>query len=233
MFRLSRPKTTVAAAIAFGFVHQCRTIAPRNTKVLACAFSNVGADNLAESMLKLGLKVVRIGKASGVSQQLWNHTLDAAIDADPKAQRALQQAAAATAQLSRVTQKSNANKNHDSILSDQSKRALATAAVKASIQACNVAATKALRDADVIVTTSTGAADPRLLAACGIVSDDDAAESDGKWKDSTKKPKVSTKQSEVPTGGRALAPDGLAPLSLPFVLVDEACQRHDAVVSCA
>jgi hypothetical protein len=72
--------------------HQCRTIAPRNTKVLACAFSNVGADNLAESMLKLGLKVVRIGKASGVSKQLWNHTLDAAIDADPKAQRALQQA---------------------------------------------------------------------------------------------------------------------------------------------
>ena len=204
-------QTTVASAIAFGFVHQCRTIAPRNTKVLACAFSNVGADNLAESMLRLGLKVVRVGKASAVSQQLWNHTLDAAIDADPTAQRALQQAAAATAQLNRVKQKSNQQKNQDSVLSDQSKRALATAAVKASIKACNVAATNALRDADVIVSTSTGAADPRLLAACGIGNDE---EDDKRLKE--------TKPGEA--GGRTLAPDGLAPLSLPFVLVDEACQ---------
>jgi hypothetical protein len=190
---------------------------------LACAFSNVGADNLAESALKLGLKVVRIGKASGVSKQLWNNTLDAAIDADPKAQRALQQAAAATSQLNRVKQKSN--RNQDSILSDQSKRALATAAVKASIKACNIAATKALRDADVIVTTSTGAADPRLLAACGILSEDDMADEGDYWKDSSKKTKMNGKGGDVPLSeGRALAPDGLAPLSLPFVLVDEACQ---------
>ena len=184
----------------------------------------MGADNLAESALKLGLKVVRIGKVSGVSKLLWNHTLDAAIDADPKAQRALQQAATATAQLNRVKQKSN-SESHDSILSDQSKRALATAAVKASIKACNIAATKALRDADVIITTSTGAADPRLLAACGIPSEGDMSDEGDSWKDSTKKPKVNGKAGDTSLSeGRTLAPDGLPPLSLPFVLVDEACQ---------
>ena len=184
----------------------------------------MGADNLAESALKLGLKVVRIGKVSGVSKLLWNHTLDAAIDADPKAQRALQQAATATAQLNRVKQKSN-SESHDSILSDQSKRALATAAVKASIKACNIAATKALRDADVIITTSTGAADPRLLAACGIPSEGDMSDEGDSWKDSTKKPKVNGKAGDTSLSeGRTLAPDGVPPLSLPFVLVDEACQ---------
>lgn len=49
-------KTTVASAIGVGFVHQSRQISP-HAKVLATAFSNVGADNLAESLLKMGLKV--------------------------------------------------------------------------------------------------------------------------------------------------------------------------------
>jgi hypothetical protein len=133
--------------------------------------------------------------------------------------------------LSRVTQRSNAHRaNHDSILSDQSKRALATAAVKASIHACNVAVTKALRDADVIwATTFTGAADPRLLAACSghLRRRSDMAHED-KWKDSTenKKPKVGASRRTATTHweGVRFAPDGLAPLSLPFVLVDEACR---------
>jgi hypothetical protein len=32
---------------------------------------NVGADNLAKKFLGLGLKVVRIGKPSGVLESLW------------------------------------------------------------------------------------------------------------------------------------------------------------------
>lgn len=127
-------KTTVASAIAYGFVHQCRCISP-HTKVLACAFSNVGADNLAEQMIKLGLKVVRIGKASAVSESLWDYTLDSAIDKDPSAQKALQTAAWATSQLtsSRAKQKGD-SRSKSSILSERSKQDVATAAVKASIE---------------------------------------------------------------------------------------------------
>ena len=61
-------KTSTAGAIGFGFTHQYRSLSPNNAKVLACAFSNVGADSLAEGFLKLGLKVIRVGKASAVSE---------------------------------------------------------------------------------------------------------------------------------------------------------------------
>jgi hypothetical protein len=219
-------KTTVGAAIGFGFVHQCRSIST-NTKVLACAFSNVGADNMAENLIKLGLKVVRVGKASAVSPALWDITLDAAIDKDPKAQKALSHAAHATGQLTKASRgNKGASKNKSTTLSEQTLREVATAAVKASIKACNIAATKALREADVIVSTSTGASDPRLLAACGIVSDDEAMEEDGRLNDATAKKKVLTrsKPGEEANGLRTNAPDGLPPLSLPFVIIDEACQ---------
>ena len=104
---LTLHQTTVAAAIGFGFVHQCRSILTgndenSNAKVLACAFSNVGADNLAEAYQRLGLKVVRVGRAAAVSETLWNATIDAAIDRDAQAQQAIQNAAKVTAQLSNV-----------------------------------------------------------------------------------------------------------------------------------
>jgi hypothetical protein len=224
-------KTSTAGAIGFGFTHQCRSLSP-NAKVLACAFSNVGSDNLAEGFLKLGLKVIRVGKASAVSEYLWDNTLDAAIDADPEAQKALQNAALATAQLAKLQQKrkaggKNGNSNSMSMLSDKTVREIATAAVKQSIQACNKAASKALREADIIVSTSTGAADPRLLAACGLNPGmDEMIEEDGRL--GAKKPSGSAKgvkkakmesQQE-----RTNAPDGLPPISLPFVIIDEACQ---------
>jgi superfamily I DNA and/or RNA helicase len=75
------------------------------------------------------------------------------------------------------------------------------------IKACNIAATKALRQADVIVCTSIGAADSKLLAACGIVLRDEDE-------------KERTKIGNEPL----LAPDGLPPLQIPFVITDEACQ---------
>jgi AAA domain len=121
-------KTTVAAAIGWGFVHQCRAIAP-HTKVLACAFSNVGADNLAEALLKVGLSVVRVGKASAVTESLWETTLDAAIDRDPAAKKALELANKATAQLNQV-QKSKKG----GMLSEDTARQIATKAVKAAIE---------------------------------------------------------------------------------------------------
>jgi len=234
-------KTTVASAIAFGFVHQCRNLSAQNTKVLATAFSNVGADNLAESILQLGLKVVRVGKASAVTSPLLrNHTLDAHIDADPVAQKALRNAASATSQLHQAKRSSNkkTNSNHSKGKGSsnahsnalQIKRDLATAAVKHSIRASNVAATKALREADVIVCTSTGALDPRLMAACGLgMEEEEVMQQEGRYFDDGTAAKKKFVQSGTPPGQvsntvRTMAPDGRPPLSLPFVLIDEACQ---------
>eukprot|EP00804_Cyclotella_cryptica_P001305 CCRYP_020298-RC/>CCRYP_020298-RC protein AED:0.06 eAED:0.06 QI:1145/1/1/1/0.75/0.55/9/1109/679 len=208
-------KTTTAGSIAFGFVHQCRNISPY-CKVLATAFSNVGADNLAEKFLSLGLKVVRVGKPSGISESLWAHTLDAAIQRDPFAQKALDEASKITAKIKISSDADGKRKNKGSLAAERAKRDEATAAVKASIQACNIAATKALREADVIVATSIGAADPQLLAACGIYPEEE---------DDVKKNKEIDEQSKSQFGIiREFAPDNLPPLSLPFVIIDEACQ---------
>lgn len=188
-----------------------------STKVLACAFSNVGADNLAESLVRLGLKVVRIGKPSAVVESLWENTLDAAIARDPDAQEALKAAAKATSQLSELNGSRAKKKSSGATFAERAIRQAATEAVKKSIEASNIAATKALREADVIVSTSTGAADPRLLSACGIkVGEDDEETKTSIARNPTQNIRDLTERSDAPDGG--------APLSLPFVLVDEACQ---------
>lgn len=66
-----------------------------------------------------------------------------------------------------------------------------------------------------IVSTSIGAADPQLLAACGIYAEDDDAML-----------KADKETSVISSFGiiREWAPDNLPPLTLPFVIVDEACQ---------
>lgn len=207
-------KTTVAASIAFGFVHQCRSLSP-NHKVLATAFSNCGADNLAEQLLRIGLKVVRIGKPSAVSHGLWDYTLDAAIDRDPKAKKAMEEATVATSNANGNTQKNRSKKARSKTdqANERNRREIATRAVKASMEACNAAATKAMREADVIVCTSIGAADTRLLAACGFQVDgnDDRGP-------------TANNKSSIYQDENQNAPDGLKPLKVPFVLIDEACQ---------
>jgi hypothetical protein len=220
-------KTSTASVIGFGFTHQCRSISS-HSKVLACAFSNVGADNLAEGFLKLGLKVVRVGKASAVSSNLWDYTLDAAIDRDPDAQKALSNAARATAELMKI-RKDRKRKTANGVLSERAAQEIATAAVKQSIRMCNIAATRAIREVDIVVSTSTGAADPRLMAACGLGLDmDDLLEEDGRVSKSKNRDLQSVQRAAatavVEPNERTNAPDGLPPLSLPFVIIDEACQ---------
>jgi len=210
-------KTTVAGSVAFGFVHQCRKISP-HCKVLATAFSNVGADNMAEKFLSLGLKVVRVGKPSGVSESLWSYTLDAAIQRDPNAQHAMNVAAKVSAKVKKQsTDTKSRRRSKQSPSAERAKRDAVTQAVKDSIQACNIAATRALREADVIVSTSVGAADAQLLAACGIYPEEDEQDS---------KKKSNNMQDSTTLFGtiREFAPDNLPPLSLPFVIIDEACQ---------
>jgi len=75
-----------------------------------------------------------------------------------------------------------------------------------------------MREADVIVCTSIGAADSRLLAACGMLVGEEEKVSEhlnGKTKTAAIMPKDDV---------AVFAPDGLPPLSLPFVIIDEACQ---------
>lgn len=83
----------------------------------------------------LGLKVVRVGKPSGVSETMWSHTLDSATQCDPNAQKALDDAARITAKIKKVSNEGNrkiANKGSPS--AKRAKRDVATDDVKASIQ---------------------------------------------------------------------------------------------------
>ena len=214
-------KTTTASVIGFGFTHQCRHLSP-HAKVLASSFSNAGADNLAEGFQQLGLKVVRIGKASAVSEHLWDCTLDAYIDRDPEARKASDLAASATAQLMAIRNAKKNKKSNGAVMTERAAQEIATLAVKRSIRASNIAATKALREADIIVSTCTGAADPRLLAACGL---DIEAEQPREGKDQSAQKRNTVGDSNTARSTeRTIAPDGSPPLSLPFVIVDEACQ---------
>jgi len=55
----------------------------KGQKVLACAPSNTGVDNLLEKLANYRLRVVRIGHPARVQEELQGYTLDALVDADP------------------------------------------------------------------------------------------------------------------------------------------------------
>jgi ATP-dependent RNA/DNA helicase IGHMBP2 len=52
-------------------------------KILACAPSNTGVDNLLEKLAKNRLRVVRVGHPARVQQELQAYTLDAIAESDP------------------------------------------------------------------------------------------------------------------------------------------------------
>ncbi len=55
----------------------------RGAKVLACAPSNTGVDNLLEKLVANRVRVVRIGHPARVQEELQPFTLDAQVEADP------------------------------------------------------------------------------------------------------------------------------------------------------
>lgn len=55
----------------------------KGNKVLACAPSNTGVDNLLEKLVASGVRVVRIGHPARVHEELQAYTLDAIVEADP------------------------------------------------------------------------------------------------------------------------------------------------------
>lgn len=143
------------------------------------------------------------------------------------ARKALKLAANASAQLMKIRKDKKSRNSNGAGMSERAAQEIATAAVKRSIRASNIAATKAMREADVIVSTCTGAADPRLMAACGLnVDPDELLEREQSYSnDDRTKPRQTVSKSKISESiERTIAPDGLPPLSLPFVIVDEACQ---------
>jgi ATP-dependent RNA/DNA helicase IGHMBP2 len=55
----------------------------KGQKVLACAPSNTGVDNLLEKLVSNRLRVVRVGHPARVQEELQAYTLDALVEADP------------------------------------------------------------------------------------------------------------------------------------------------------
>jgi len=69
-------KTTTVAELI-------RQAVARGQRVLACAPSNTGVDNLLEKLVALGVHAIRIGHPARVLESLQEHTLDYLVDADP------------------------------------------------------------------------------------------------------------------------------------------------------
>lgn len=69
-------KTTTVAELI-------RQAVDRGQRVLACAPSNTGVDNLLEKLVALGVHAIRIGHPARVLESLQQHTLDFLVDADP------------------------------------------------------------------------------------------------------------------------------------------------------
>lgn len=64
-------------------VELIRQSVAKGLKVLACAPSNTGVDNLLEKLIANGLQVVRIGHPARVQEDLQPYTLDALVESDP------------------------------------------------------------------------------------------------------------------------------------------------------
>ena len=70
-----------------------------------------------------------------MSESLWNHTLEAAIQRDPNAQKAIEEAARVSAKIKKVSSESNSRRtNKGSLSAERAKRDAVTTAVKDSIQ---------------------------------------------------------------------------------------------------
>ena len=67
--------TTVAEMI--------RRAVANGQKILACAPSNTGVDNLLDKLVRKGLRVVRIGHPARVQEELQAYTLDSLVESDP------------------------------------------------------------------------------------------------------------------------------------------------------
>ncbi|GMH68221.1 hypothetical protein TrLO_g10143 [Triparma laevis f. longispina] len=142
-------KTFTGCAIAEGFTHLLNS----NEKVLCCAYSNVGADNFARGLKARDLKVLRVGRATAISPDLLEDSLEYYLENDKKYSLALANAKKAT----------KAAKNSR----DKNAKMEATAAVKKADVEKMKAAAKIMENFNVVVSTCIGSADAAILTAQG------------------------------------------------------------------
>jgi superfamily I DNA and/or RNA helicase len=87
-------------------VELVRQAVARGDKVLACAPSNMGVDNLVEKLVARDMRVIRLGHPARVVEALREHTLDYLLEAHPDlqvAQKLLRDAEALFRKASRYT----------------------------------------------------------------------------------------------------------------------------------
>lgn len=71
--------------------------------VLACAASNVAADNLMQKIISIsaaGLRIVRIGRVPAIGEELWDKTLESYLEKDLKVRKARNECAAGRMKVS-------------------------------------------------------------------------------------------------------------------------------------
>lgn len=107
----------------------------QHDRVLACAFSNVAADNLLEGLRGLGVRVVRVGTPTMVRPSLRAATLDAAVSTDPSVKRARDAVDLAAEQLANQRRAADAAGSPRSSGSSSSSAAGEVAAHLAALQA--------------------------------------------------------------------------------------------------
>ena len=142
-------KTTAVVEL----IRQC---VGRGERVLACAPSNVAVDNLAERLLRAGLRVVRLGHPARVHAAVRDVSL-ASLVADAPEQKLLRDVKREVEQGLRKVHR--AKTRQDRFAARNEVRAL-----RAELRHLEAAITKGLVDgAEVVLATTTGAADERLF----------------------------------------------------------------------
>jgi ATP-dependent RNA/DNA helicase IGHMBP2 len=136
-------------------VELIRQAVARGERILACAPSNVAVDNLAERLLRAGLRIVRLGHPARVQEAVRDVSL-ASLVSDAPEQKLLRDVRREVDQGLRKVHR--ARSRHDRFAARNEVRAL-----RAELRQIESAITRGLVDgADVVLATTTGAADPLL-----------------------------------------------------------------------
>lgn len=131
-------------------------------KALACAHSNVAADNLLQGLHDLGIEVVRIGRPANVRSKLWDLTLDARMQKEPAwvaARAALDEAVEELREL-----ESTEAKDHAASREMREARGELRAARRQLQKVEASCVSSILSEAQIIVTTCIGAGSEELIS---------------------------------------------------------------------